>query len=77
MKSMYVSLNSVDKVKNFVDDIDNIEGQVVLSDQRHIINAKSIMGIFSLHLSMPLKLEVENWKDEYSIVLKKYMVRLN
>ena len=35
--------------------------------------AKSIMGIFSLDLSNPLQLQIEEWKDEYMSVIQKYM----
>lgn len=65
MRSFSVSLNSIDKVKEFVREVSNIEGDVLLSSGRYIIDAKSIMGIFSLDLSKPITLEVEDWKEEY------------
>lgn len=74
MRSFSVSLNSIDKVKEFVREVSNIEGDVLLSSGRYIIDAKSIMGIFSLDLSKPITLEVEDWKEEYALLLKKYLV---
>lgn len=73
MKSVKVSLNSIDKVKSFVNDMGKIDGEVFLYGGRYVIDAKSIMGIFSLDLSKPLTLEIENWKDEYAELLKKYL----
>ena len=72
-KSFEVMLRSVDLVKNFVNDMGKIEGNVFLSVGRYVIDAKSIMGIFSLELSKPLKLEIEKWKDEYAVILEKYV----
>ena len=72
-KSFEVMLRSVDLVKSFVNDMSKIEGNVFLSVGRYVIDAKSIMGIFSLELSKPLKLEIEKWKDEYAVILEKYL----
>lgn len=73
MKSLYVSLNSVDKVKEFVNTVGAIEGDVLLSCGRYVIDAKSIMGIFSLDLSKKLRLEIMDWKEEYIVPLEQYM----
>ena len=74
-RSFDVLLQSVDKVKDFVNDMSRIEGNVYLSVGKYVIDAKSIMGIFSLELSKPLKLEIEAWKDEYAVILEKYLDR--
>jgi len=66
-------LRSVDKVKAFVDDMSKIKGDVLLSVGKYVIDAKSIMGIFSLDLSNPLQLEIEDWKEEYVAVVEKYL----
>ncbi len=72
-KSCYVMLSSVDLVKDFVDDMSKMEGDTILHAGRYVVDAKSIMGIFSLELSKPLKLEIEKWKEEYSVILEKYL----
>lgn len=73
MKSVTVLLNSIDKVKRFVNDVSNVEGDAILRNGRYVIDAKSIMGIFSLNLSKPLELEIEVWKDEYASLIERYM----
>ena len=50
-----------------------IEGEATLFSGRYVIDAKSIMGIFSLDLTKPMKLEIENWKDEYEELIRKYI----
>ncbi|MDO5391355.1 MAG: HPr family phosphocarrier protein [Eubacteriales bacterium] len=70
---MNIYLHSVKDVTEFVNEISKVEGAATIYAGRYIINAKSIMGIFSLDLSEPLKLEIENWKEEYAPRLEKYL----
>ena len=57
MKTIKVSLNSIDKVKTFVNDINRFDFDFDLVSGRYVIDAKSIMGIFSLDLSKPLEVQ--------------------
>ena len=50
MKTVQISLNSIDKVKSFVNAITQYEYDFDLISGRYVIDAKSIMGIFSLVL---------------------------
>ena len=56
MKTVQISLNSIDKVKSFVNDITKFDYDFDLVSGRYVIDAKSIMGIFSLDLLSPIKL---------------------
>ena len=58
MKTITVSLNSIDKVKHFVNDINRFDFDFDLISGRYVIDAKSIMGIFSLDLSKPIDLNI-------------------
>ena len=58
MKEMKVKLYSVEDVKDFVKIMVGIGGEVLLYGGRYIVDAKSIMEIFSLDISSPLKLEI-------------------
>jgi hypothetical protein len=71
-----ISLNSIDKVKSFVNDITKFDYDFDLVSGRYVIDAKSIMGIFSLDLSKPIDLNIhaEDNIDEVLAVLKPYMV---
>ena len=57
MKALMVSLNSIDKVKAFCNEIAKFDAEFDLISGRYVIDAKSIMGIFSLDLSKPIKLQ--------------------
>lgn len=58
MKTIQISLNSIDKVKSFVNDITKFDNDFDLVAGRYVIDAKSIMGIFSLDLSKPIDLNI-------------------
>ena len=56
MKTVQISLNSIDKVKSFVNDISKFDFDFDLVSGRYVIDAKSIMGIFSLAAALFLSL---------------------
>ena len=58
MKTVQISLNSIDKVKSFVNDSTKFDYDFDLVSGRYVIDAKSIMGIFSLDLSKPIDLNI-------------------
>ena len=60
MKTLQISLNSIDKVKSFVNDITKFDNDFDLVSGRYVIDAKSIMGIFSLDLLNPLRMTVHS-----------------
>ena len=69
MKTVRVCLDSIDKVKGFVNDISRFNTDFDLISGRYVIDAKSIMGIFSLDLSKPLELTIHE-SDEMDEILK-------
>ena len=76
MKTVQISLNSIDKVKSFVNDITKFNSDFDLVSGRYVIDAKSIMGIFSLDLSKPINLNIhaeENMEDILK-VLAPYII---
>lgn len=76
MKTVKISLNSIDKVKSFVNDVTKFDTDLDLVSGRYVIDAKSIMGIFSLDLSKPIDLNIHASDDSVDIleVLKPYIV---
>lgn len=76
MKTVQISLNSIDKVKSFVNDVTRFNNDFDLVSGRYVIDAKSIMGIFSLDLSKPIDLNIhtEEGIDEVLDILKPYIV---
>ena len=81
MKTVQIFLNSIDKVKSFVkmhfNDISKFDYDFDLVSGRYVVDAKSIMGIFSLDLSKPIDLNIhtEEGADEVLEFLKPYIVQ--
>ena len=77
MKTVRISLNSIDKVKSFVNEITKYDYDFDLVSGRYVIDAKSIMGIFSLDLSKPIDLNIhaENGIDEILNTLAPYIIQ--
>ena len=76
MKTVQIFLNSIDKVKSFVNDISKFDYDFDLISGRYTIDAKSIMGIFSLDLSKPIDLAIhsEGDGDDVMEALAPYLV---
>lgn len=70
MKTVKISLNSIDKVKNFVNEINRFDSDFDLVSGRYVIDAKSIMGIFSLDISKPIDLNIHSDKELEEILEK-------
>ena len=75
MHTVQIYLNSIDKVKAFVDSVNTFNTEFDLISGRFVMDAKSIMGIFSLDLSKPINLNIYN-DDDTEIIerLKPFLV---
>lgn len=72
MKSFSIMLKSINDVKDFVNIVNRYDFDIDLSSGRYVVDAKSIMGIFSLDLSKPIKVEahMEDCEDFCSEIEK-------
>ncbi len=60
MRTFNIMLHSITDVKDFVNIVNRYDFDVDLSSGRYVVDAKSIMGIFSLDLSKPIKVQVHS-----------------
>ncbi len=60
MKNLVILFKSVYDVKEFVGIVNNFDYDVDLVSGRYVVDAKSIMGIFSLDLMKPVKVEIHS-----------------
>jgi len=58
MKKVTIRLNLAENVKAFVNAVNRYSFDMDLRSGRHVVDAKSILGIFSLDLSKPITLEI-------------------
>lgn len=58
LKTCTVLLSSINNVKDFVNIVSKYDCDIDLTSGRYVVDAKSIMGIFSLDLSKPITVEI-------------------
>ena len=58
MKSIQINLQMASQVKKFVTIVQKYSFEVDLRCDRYVVDAKSILGIFSLDLSKPINVEI-------------------
>ena len=67
MQSIKIKLDTIEKVKAFVNVISRIGGDFDLSHSRYVVDAKSIMGVISLDLTQVLTLTSVNGDIDESV----------
>ena len=67
MTTVNVLLSSINDVKNFVNIVSRYDFDIDLASGRYVVDAKSIMGIFSLDLAKPIKVELHT--DDATAIL--------
>ncbi len=76
MLTFNLLLSSINDVKDFVNIVSKYDFDVDLTSGRYVVDAKSIMGIFSLDLSKPIKAEVHGENcDEFMKELSRFIVK--
>ncbi len=74
MKTIDIRLSTIQDVQKFVNIVNRYEIDVDLSSGRYIVDAKSIMGIFSLDLLKPITLTAHaDNADELFAELKDFI----
>lgn len=75
MKTFNILLSSINDVKDFVNIVSKYDFDVDLTSGRYVVDAKSIMGIFSLDLSKPIKVDVHDDNgDAFVAELEKFVI---
>ena len=74
MKSVYVDLSNINDIKRFANIVSKYDGDFDLVQRRYRIDAKSIVGIFSLDLSKPVELYIEKESDALLRDLARFLI---
>ncbi len=75
MKSVTLKLSQAEEIKEFVNTVNRYSYEMDLRAGRHVVDAKSILGIFSLDLSKPISLEI--YSDDCADLMediKRFMI---
>lgn len=76
MRKLKIKLESIDDVKNFVRAASQFNSDIDIVSSRYVIDAKSILGLFSLDLSQPVTLRIEDDKeaDDIEEAMEEFIV---
>ena len=76
MQEINIKLNDMISIREFVKEVVLLDYDVDLVQGRYIVDAKSIMGIFALDITSPIKV-VANTKDAtpFFNAIEKYVVK--
>ncbi len=76
MKSKTILLGTINDVKEFVQIVSGYDFDIDLVSGRYAVDAKSIMGIFSLDLAKPIEVKVhctETAAAEFFAAVEKFV----
>ncbi len=76
MKKVNIKLSTITDIRDFVSHVTLFDGEVDLSSGRYVVDAKSIMGIFSLDLMKPIEMTINSGDnaDELIEKIKQFIV---
>lgn len=75
MRKLQIQLKTINDVKDFVNIVGKCSYDVDLSSGRYVVDAKSIMGIFSLDLSKPINVEIFSDNcDDFLADIKRFII---
>lgn len=70
MKSIMIKLETIEDVKDFVSIMAQFKGYFDLASGRYVVDAKSVMGIFSMDLSRTLELRILETNEQEKEILE-------
>lgn len=75
MKTLTIMLSTINDVKDFVNIVNQYDFDIDLISGKYAVDAKSIMGIFSLDLTKKITLEAHTDEEsDFFDKIKKYIV---
>ncbi len=76
MRELQIILDKVNAASKFANLAAKIQGEVTLYSGKYIVDGKSLLGIYSLDLSKPIKVEIEgDISDEVKEEMKDFLVK--
>lgn len=78
IKTYELSLNSLEKVKDFCNFTPKLNGDIDVLSERYVVDGKSILGLLSLNLAKPLKAVVKAEEEELKLFeerVKDWMIK--
>lgn len=74
MQKFKIKVDTIDKVKRFVDIASKYEEDIDVVRDKYVVDAKSIMGMFSMDLSKIVELHIHSDKKEIAEAFKDFAI---
>ncbi len=75
MVHVNIKLPTIEAVQEFVETVSYFDEDISLSSGKYIVDAKSIMGIFSLDLRVPISMDIDAEEaDDILNAVRKFIV---
>ncbi|MBR6633023.1 MAG: HPr family phosphocarrier protein [Clostridia bacterium] len=74
MKQVNIKFNTIVQIQNFVNDMSRFLSDVDLTSGKYVVNAKSVIGVFSLDLAHPIGLTAEGVDEDKVIEAVKDLI---
>lgn len=74
MKNMVISIKGLNDVYKFIENAQAVDGDVIISRGRISVDAKSILGVFSLDMSQSVTIEYPETAIEFENFIKQFKV---
>ncbi|MDE6055278.1 MAG: HPr family phosphocarrier protein [Lachnospiraceae bacterium] len=71
MFTVKILINSIDRAKKFTSIVSKLDADMDIICGRYVINAKSIVGIFTINLSQPVELRIHKDREDAEKVVEK------
>ena len=74
---MKIKISGLQSIKNFINIANKYPFDIILKSNKYVVDAKSIMGVFSLDLSKPVSVEIIGEcpnKEQFLEEIKIYQV---
>ena len=76
MKEVKITLANIQDIREFVNQVILVDYEVDLEQGRYVVDAKSIMGIFSLDLLSPITLKAHtDYAEDFIEKISKFIVK--
>jgi phosphotransferase system HPr (HPr) family protein len=74
MKKVNIKFSTIAQIQNFVNDMSKFLSDVDLTSGKYVVNAKSVIGVFSLDLAHPIGLTAEGVDEDKVIEAVKDLI---
>ena len=74
MKKMYVVINTINKVTEFVQKASQVDGDIICTKGQYTVDGKSIMGVFSINISEGIMVEYPETATDFEEYLSQFKV---